>query len=1324
MHIRSFHIDEFGIFSKTHVKDVSPGLTIFLGRNEAGKSTCLEFLRAMLTGYPDIRSREGRRLPPHSGQGGGSLELVTETEGILHLTRRPGAGSGVLTLTDADGHPRDPEALERLLCGISRDVFRSVFGFSLTELQTFASLSADGVRNALYGASFGLGLRSPGEALRRLEQQADEIFKANGKKPQLNEALPQWEQLRAALIEAEEESAQYDALAGSLHEKRERLAAVRARRGELEERLRRLERRLGVWRQWDEWRKIGVQLERAEKICPGFPEDGPARLARLQEAAESCRRTMAAQQEKISLLRERRDAIVINQSLLTALPALRRLAERKTSYRQAEATIPLQESLVERARSDLDRELQRLGPDWTCERIRSTDRSLFAREDMEKQARDMIAAGLMRQSAALALSKANSDVEGAERDIAAARETLNNLPEPEALLPEEGRDALRHALSMVEETRQRLPLRRRAVQNAINAFARVYDPLCLVGGEAKTLLDELLARRDDALRLAGEMQKGLQAASEAQQNVQQSECQQEDIKQHMELLREEQRALDGPSRDALDSRASAIRQLRSLSGTLATERERLAELDQRIAVEQPPAPVKSIPLLMVGILLMLAGGAILLAHWQLNMESLPLTPTLSVPISLWSGYLVLVCGVFALSGGLPRSGPEAKRHKQAMEQLHARRETAAAHLEDLEAQAERLCRQAGTETMDPEILDAAEAALEREREQCFSGERLRKEIDDLRRKLTLVRTEHARLQGFAHEAEQVVQHLRRRWHEFMQGFGVGSVPAPEAAEAFFARAEAARVAWHTVDDAQAEVDALEEDVQRIEEVIRAVPPVADRLQGADPEDPAALQEAGRQVLECCRDADAVREQRIKAEATLHNRQNERDRLRRQRDEQELRLQEADAHLDDCRSRWTVCLSALGLGSDLAPETVREAFASMENCLAAEAALERAQAEIAQSREEIEALRKPLRDILQAIGTPIAEDADWLELLDTSLDEASRMEEARRERERLDQRITEEDDACRAAGAALEEAQAGEKALFTLAEAQDAEDFLRKAAALAEQRDTRRRQADLEDTLRLAAGDTPLESFLDSFNGQTQEEQEHDSTTTRDALADSVAEEQRLTEEVAALAARVENLGLTEKPADLAQQKALLQESMNRMARNWARAALARAVLLQARHNFEKERQPQVIRLASTLFENITGGQWRGISASLESKELHILSASSASVDPDTLSRGAQEQAYLALRLAYIQNHAVQAAPLPIIMDDILVNFDPERARRAARAFVDLCEGRHGPAHQIFYFTCHPHVAEMLQETQTGSALFAVDNGTISRCPSVAAANIG
>mgnify|MGYP000614926973 CR=1 FL=1 len=76
---------------------------------------------------------------------------------------------------------------------------------------------------------------------------------------------------------------------------------------------------------------------------------------------------------------------------------------------------------------------------------------------------------------------------------------------------------------------------------------------------------------------------------------------------------------------------------------------------------------------------------------------------------------------------------------------------------------------------------------------------------------------------------------------------------------------------------------------------------------------------------------------------------------------------------------------------------------------------------------------------------------------------------------------------------------------------------------------------------------------------------------------------------------------------------------------------------------------------------------------------------------------AREQAYLALRLAYIKNHALHAAPLPVIMDEVLVNFDPQRAERTARAFVELTGGGQGKAHQMLYFTCQPHMAELLRK---------------------------
>ncbi len=445
MYIESFRIDGFGIFSGVQVNNLPPGLSIFLGRNEAGKSTCLEFLRAMLTGYPDPRSREARRsyAPLRGGQPGGGLVLRADGREALHLTRRPGAGGGLLTLSEADGTALPPELLRQLLFGVSREVYRNVFGFSLSELENFESLSAEGVRNALYGASFGPGLRAPGDALKILERQAEDIFKGNGSKPALNAAIRQLEELRARIEDVAAECAGFDGMALELSHKKAALADLRRRKSDLEGERRLLERRLGVWRQWDEWRMTELRLERLTPVSENFPADGPARLARLQEARETCERQLAAHKEKITRLRERHDAVLVDQPLLEALPELRRLSERKSGYRQALSLQAGQQDSCRRAEADLSRELTRLGPGWDCERIRVTDRSLFAREDLEKQAREMAAAGSAHQAAVDALTKANRDVETAERDVAAAQSALALLPAPVAALGDEARDELR-----------------------------------------------------------------------------------------------------------------------------------------------------------------------------------------------------------------------------------------------------------------------------------------------------------------------------------------------------------------------------------------------------------------------------------------------------------------------------------------------------------------------------------------------------------------------------------------------------------------------------------------------------------------------------------------------------------------------------------------------------------------------------------------------------------------------------------------------------------------------------------------------------------------
>ena len=75
-----------------------------------------------------------------------------------------------------------------------------------------------------------------------------------------------------------------------------------------------------------------------------------------------------------------------------------------------------------------------------------------------------------------------------------------------------------------------------------------------------------------------------------------------------------------------------------------------------------------------------------------------------------------------------------------------------------------------------------------------------------------------------------------------------------------------------------------------------------------------------------------------------------------------------------------------------------------------------------------------------------------------------------------------------------------------------------------------------------------------------------------------------------------------------------------------------------------------------------------------------------------MSTGTREQLYLALRLAYARHYCSYSEPLPLILDDVLVNFDAERAKATLRVLAEV-----GEKIQVVLLTCHPHLIALAKE---------------------------
>jgi uncharacterized protein YhaN len=173
----------------------------------------------------------------------------------------------------------------------------------------------------------------------------------------------------------------------------------------------------------------------------------------------------------------------------------------------------------------------------------------------------------------------------------------------------------------------------------------------------------------------------------------------------------------------------------------------------------------------------------------------------------------------------------------------------------------------------------------------------------------------------------------------------------------------------------------------------------------------------------------------------------------------------------------------------------------------------------------------------------------------------------------------------------------------------------------------------------------------------------------------------------------------ERSRALSRQETILAR-IDEAAEQWAVLTLCRAMLDETRKIYETERQPEVLRQASSFFSVMTEGRYIRVIAPLDGSEIQVERADGVRLSPQVLSRGTAEQLYLSMRLALVREYANHVDPLPVVFDDIFVNFDPARSRTTFKAVRDLCT-----THQVLLFTCHPHLVKQVEEIVPSAKVF-------------------
>ena len=411
-------------------------------------------------------------------------------------------------------------------------------------------------------------------------------------------------------------------------------------------------------------------------------------------------------------------------------------------------------------------------------------------------------------------------------------------------------------------------------------------------------------------------------------------------------------------------------------------------------------------------------------------------------------------------------------------------------------------------------------------------------------------------------------------------------------------------------------------------------------------------------------------------------------------------------LETKSERWREWLKSRNLADNLLPHTVGVVFVQVEN------ARQRARA-FAAMGERIEAIHHDIDEYSELVAELAAQFDLQIEvtnpesIVSVATELIGRLESARRtQAEHLSalEVLNEAKTRFETRQQESRQATAQLKELIVSGHADDSEQFRRNAALHAERIETERgisgcearlsRLVEPADTLErvsanLAATDlATLEAELVLLEAEI---------TAADQLRIEMIREQ------AKLETELSDLMGDEETSELRARRETLKANLDAIARQWSVLTVARGLMAEARKKYEQERQPAVVRHAGAFFQTVTAGRYRDLISPLGTQKLTVADSDGSRKEPGQLSQGTQEALYLALRFGLIRQFGEQACRLPVIVDEILVNFDPERAQRVARGFADL-----SATNQVLVFTCHPVIRDLFTAASPDTQVIEID----------------
>ncbi len=1248
MRITDIQIDGFGKFHDHTISELCPGLTIFRGMNEAGKTTLLTFIRRVLFGFPKKNAKYNHYDPFQGGRPGGRLCVVAQGHAYT-LERIAGKG---FTIHLPDGSTGKDLVIKNILDKADKDIFENVYAFGLDELQDLDRLGSEAISGKLYSAGTGLGRITIPEIKAGLDKKQRDLFLPTGKKPHINELFLKMKDMDNQLREMKYEQDEYDSLHIELEKNTKQIDQVKSKRKELLSELAFAEDLRDVREDWELQREANLELAELPDM-ESFPENGLAEIDNLNERLEEAEQKKESIKEELEKIHIDLRNVMIDEQLLKNRQRIKQLYKGIEKYRADKETG--YENELKDQNEELDRMLRNIGPDWDRKKLSAFDSSIPAKEEVYKRHET--------------LETLDHQIQELERDLKNTEVELKGESfEPGNKLLLSKKNEILRLSDLIGDYQNRLLLAGKLDTDNLALADRLRSVMeRFPGGKDPSFIDHFdlsIGNRKYATDMKRSFAEIETEEKDLLPRLAWNEERLQELEQSIQELETRINSLHIVDPDELALKLSSTQDLRSLILNLREKEIEFTAFRKEERLYSMLGSGHSSPKWPLGAFIVMGAAGVVTGY---AIEQLL--------------YGVLFCIIMLAVAVLYLLSVSGKRGD-----VYPDIQTSSIQLSDeidtLRKRAGNLSRECGFDSIPhPPSLERYYEELRQHSLQIRYAAQLNEQKQGILKKKEQVNT---KIQLVADRMDKLnfrKGELRSKWSSWLDKNGLDTGTSPEDIEQLFAQIKECKEQLSRTREMEARIAENQAFIEmfehNVEELVRQL-----AMEGN-------FSHGHVEQLKKLRD-----EMELEVQKNI-----QRDLVKLKREELEQKMEQLKMELADKRTqrkvefeRWDKWLAKYGHCPQLTTRAIIEIFSTIDSCLKLQDRIRDLEDKMVRSSGYISDYQQQIADILDACGR----EKDGL-AFDTLLEKLNEdMEYCIKEKDRASVLCNDGDKLEVELGNAQQRSaqlQERKQELLIRGHAENETDFRENAAIW-------KKRCELNEQIRQACRNikrtASARQNYDSFMNTMEEFDCHQLESRREELAEKIwaADEQleQLSSAKGKLINQIDRLENEHGASKLRLEIGALKQKANLAAREWSRLAIAQHILDRAVEQYEQQRQPAVIKTAQEFFTKITGGTYKRIYSPLGTSDIFVEDGMGRKRPTSHLSTGTAQQLYLALRFGFIKELGKHSEPMPLIFDDILVNFDPVRSRNTIETIKELARDE-----QIMFFTCHPATVDMFKE---------------------------